>query len=69
VESNIRRSLFEAARWAASAYNEQPWRFIIASREDAKAFEDALSCLVEANRAWARHAGRALRPELTQPLA
>jgi nitroreductase len=50
------RSLFEAARWAASSYNEQPWRYIIATRDEAEAFEQLLSCLVEANQAWARFA-------------
>jgi nitroreductase len=50
------RSLFEAARWAPSSYNEQPWRYLVARREDETAFADALSCLVEANRQWARHA-------------
>jgi nitroreductase len=50
------RSLFEAARWAPSSFNEQPWRYLVASREDEQAFADLLSCLVEGNRAWARHA-------------
>jgi len=50
------RSLFEAARWAASSYNEQPWRFLVARREDADLHARILSCLVEANQAWARHA-------------
>ena len=50
------RSLFEAARWAASSYNEQPWRFLVARRADAAAFEKALACLVPANQAWAQHA-------------
>ncbi len=50
-------SIFEAARWAPSAFNEQPWRYIVASREDGEAFETLLSCLVDANRAWAVHAG------------
>ena len=49
-------ALFEAARWAASSYNEQPWRFIVARREDPGAFEKALSCLVAFNQGWARHA-------------
>ncbi|MFQ5511112.1 MAG: nitroreductase family protein [Candidatus Krumholzibacteriia bacterium] len=47
------RSLFEAARWAASSYNEQPWRYIVATREDAGEFERLLSCLVEGNQGWA----------------
>ena len=49
-------ALFEAARWAASSYNEQPWRFIVARREEAEAFEKVLSCLVPFNQGWARHA-------------
>lgn len=48
------RSLFEAARWAASSYNEQPWRFIVAIRDDPTQFERLLSCLVEANQEWAK---------------
>lgn len=50
------RSLFEAARWAASSYNEQPWRYIIATKDDPAEFERLLSCLVQANQAWARAA-------------
>lgn len=47
----------EAARWAASSFNEQPWRFFVAERTDADAWHAALNCLVEANQAWAKHAG------------
>jgi nitroreductase len=50
------RSLFEAARWAASSYNEQPWRYIVATTADPEEFERILSCLVELNQAWAKHA-------------
>ncbi len=49
-------SIFEAARWAASAYNEQPWRYILACRSDPAAFQKLLSCLVEGNQGWAQHA-------------
>src|SRR5205085_1773942 len=49
-------SLFEAARWAPSSYNEQPWSYIVATREDEAGFEKLLSCLVEGNQAWARAA-------------
>ena len=49
-------SLFEAARWAASSYNEQPWHYIVAKRDDADEFEKLLSALVEPNQAWARAA-------------
>lgn len=50
------RSLFEAARWAPSAFNEQPWRYLVATRADSAGFARMLSCLVEANRKWAQHA-------------
>jgi nitroreductase len=50
-------SCLEAARWAASSYNEQPWTFILAERTDTAAFAKALDCLVEPNQAWAKNAG------------
>lgn len=50
------RSLFEAARWAASSYNEQPWSYIVATKADPNAHERLLSCLVEGNQAWAQAA-------------
>jgi nitroreductase len=56
VDPDDLRSIFEAARWAASSYNEQPWRYIVATRDDEAAFEKLLSCLVDANQTWARHA-------------
>lgn len=56
VDPKELRSLFEAARWAPSSYNEQPWSYVVATRGDADAFARLLSCLVEANQAWARHA-------------
>ena len=50
------RSLFEAARWAASSYNEQPWNYLVAKKEDAQEFNRLLSCLVEFNQSWAKQA-------------
>ena len=50
------RSLLEAARWAPSSYNEQPWSFFIATKDEPGEFERLLSCLVEANQAWAKAA-------------
>lgn len=47
-------SLFEAARWAPSSYNNQPWRYIYAKRE-TKAFQTFLSFLVEFNQKWAKN--------------
>jgi nitroreductase len=49
-------ALFEAARWAPSAMNEQPWRFLVASREDKETFATLLGCLVPGNQVWAKHA-------------
>jgi nitroreductase len=49
-------SIFEAARWAASSYNEQPWNFLVATREHSAEFERILSCLLETNQAWAKTA-------------
>lgn len=49
-------SIIDAARWAASSTNEQPWRFIIATKDDAAAHAKLLSLLVPANQAWAQKA-------------
>lgn len=48
--------LLEAARWAASCFNEQPWSFIIATKEEPEQFQRLLHCLVEGNQAWAKSA-------------
>jgi nitroreductase len=48
--------LLEAARWAPSCSNEQPWRFIVARKEDAATFAKILSVLDESNQIWTRHA-------------
>lgn len=50
-------AMFEAARWAASSYNEQPWRFILSRKDQGEeAHRQALSCLLEANQVWAINA-------------
>jgi nitroreductase len=50
------KAIFEAARWAASSYNEQPWRWIVAAKASPADYERALSCLVDVNQTWAKHA-------------
>lgn len=50
------RSLLEAARWAPSSRNGQPWSFIVAPRQDREAFETLLACLAENNQRWAKDA-------------
>jgi nitroreductase len=57
VPTDALRSLLEAARWAASSFNEQPWSFLVARREDTAEFEKMLGCLVPGNQAWAKNAG------------
>jgi nitroreductase len=47
--------IFEAARWAPSSYNSQPWRFIYAKR-DTPEWPLFLSLLVERNQGWAKNA-------------
>lgn len=56
VSPAILRSLFEAARWAPSSSNEQPWAFLVATRDDPQNHAKMLSTLVEFNQAWAQHA-------------
>ncbi len=53
VSEDDLRSLFEAARWAASSYNEQPWAYVVATKTDPDTFKRMLSCLVEGNQGWA----------------
>lgn len=48
--------LFEAARWAASSFNEQPWRFYFASRDNQQGFAKLLNILAPGNREWAQNA-------------
>ena len=56
VDAADLRSILESARWAASSYNEQPWRWIVATTADPGEHARLLSCLVEPNQEWARHA-------------
>jgi len=56
VEPEKLQNLFEAARWAASSYNAQPWNFIYATRKEPDAYARVLSCFVEFNQGWAKNA-------------
>lgn len=53
VDESDLRSLFEAARFAPSSRNEQPWRYLVATRADAEAHAKLISCLAEPNQVWA----------------
>jgi nitroreductase len=56
VSNDTLRSLFEAARWAPSCYNAQPWAFIVGTKDEPENFAKVLSTLIEFNQAWARNA-------------
>lgn len=56
VPEAVLRSMFEAARWAPSSYNSQPWRFLYA-RRGTPHFDKFLGLLVEFNQSWAKTAG------------
>ena len=56
IEPEKLRSLFEAARWAASCFNEQPWRYMLATRAEPGQFEKILGLLMERNQQWAKTA-------------
>jgi nitroreductase len=50
------QALLEAARWAASSSNEQPWRFVVATKSDPASHARILDLLVPFNQEWAKHA-------------
>jgi nitroreductase len=56
VEPEVLRSLLEAARRAPSSFNEQPWRFIVATQQSRPDFERLLNCLMDFNVRWAQYA-------------
>ena len=53
IEADKLTALFEAARWAPSCYNDQPWSFLIMRRGTDAAYEQLLATLMAANQAWA----------------
>ncbi|MES2205935.1 MAG: nitroreductase family protein [Pseudomonadota bacterium] len=55
IEEPALKVLFEAARWAPSSYNNQPWRFLYA-RNQTEHWPLFLDLLADANKAWAEKA-------------
>ena len=53
IEPEKVKSLFEAARWAPSSNNEQPWRFLAATKAQRADYDRLLGCLSERNAKWA----------------
>jgi nitroreductase len=58
--------VFEAARWAMSCFNDQPWVYIVTRCSDGALHDDAVAGLVEFNRSWAA-AAPVLGYSLTRP--
>ncbi|MBT8078277.1 MAG: nitroreductase family protein [Gammaproteobacteria bacterium] len=57
VEREKLLSIMEAARWAPSCFNEQPWRYLLCDRfSDPQSWSRALGCLVPGNQRWAERA-------------
>ena len=52
VEAEKLKRLFEAARWAPSSNNEQPWRFLAATKEHRSDYDKLVSCHFEGNAKW-----------------
>ena len=52
VETEKLKRLFEAARWAPSSNNEQPWRFLAATKDSRSDYDKLFSCLSEGNSKW-----------------
>lgn len=49
-------TFLDAARWAPSSSNEQPWRFVVATKQEPADYDRLLACLLEGNRKWAYRA-------------
>lgn len=56
VSREVLLSLFEAARWSASCFNEQSWRFIVATRDTPEAHAQLASCFSDKNQRWCKPA-------------
>ena len=57
IDNDTIHALIEAARWAPSCFNAQPWRFILCNRHnDEVAWQFAISCLASRNQLWAKDA-------------
>jgi nitroreductase len=56
VCAEVLRALFEAARWAPSSNNEQPWAYFVATKDDVENYAKMLGVLVEFNANWAKQA-------------
>ncbi|MBN2731097.1 MAG: nitroreductase family protein [Balneolaceae bacterium] len=56
IEPGLLRQLFDAARWAPSSYNEQPWRFVVATKNHQEEYDRMTQVLNKNNKRWAPNA-------------
>ncbi|MEM6283133.1 MAG: nitroreductase family protein [Chloroflexota bacterium] len=56
VDAETLLSVLEAARWAPSSRNQQPWRFIVAPKDDPAAYDKLFAVIKEGNQQWAGNA-------------
>ncbi|MFT4032859.1 MAG: nitroreductase family protein [Siphonobacter sp.] len=56
ISQEVLNTIFEAAGWAPSANNLQPWAYLYTTKADIQAFEKFKNCLVPGNQIWAQHA-------------
>jgi len=56
VEEEKLFQLFEAARWAPSSFNDQPWNFIYGRKGKDEIYDKLFNCLLEPNQIWAKYA-------------
>ena len=59
IQENDLNTLFEAASWSASSMNEQPWKYLWATR-GSDAFNNMVDCLMEGNQPWAKNGSHML---------
>ena len=55
VETDKLERLLEAARWSASCFNEQPWRFVVGLKDQNHAYDKIFKSLAEGNRLWCKN--------------
>jgi nitroreductase len=56
VSNEDLKTVLDAAHWAASSFNEQPWRFLVARKADAQAYQTIFNLLLPFNQVWAKSA-------------
>lgn len=56
IEPAVLKTILEAASWAPSANNLQPWSYVYAAKENTEQFEKLKSILLPGNHLWAQHA-------------